>query len=242
MLNKILRKNRNKLILFLLAALVLMSSCTKPGIDREALVVYNETVSPGEIMYFKLSGTDSSNFKELNVTINEKPAKVIGMKNDLVQVMVPNLDPGKARVKVVTGNKKSFEADADIQESLSKNLYLTYKDKKISFVKSTPSNNRFERFKDNGSVKMLSYDIYSENQELLVTGTAVYPASGMEYFDEKGRIYRTDYQPSGDFVLNIPNIRGAVTIKFYEADEKTDLLTEKGLSARKLINEITIKN
>ena len=237
-----LRKNRNKLILFLLPVFVILCGCTKGGIDKEPLVVFNQNVSPGEIVYLKISGTDSSNIKELKVTIGDQAASVLGMKNGLVQVFVPNLKPGKAKVKVITRESKSLEAEVNIMESLSKNLYLTFKDKKITYVKSAPSNNKFERFNDKGSIKKLSYEIYSEKNELLVSGTAVYPGSGMEYFDKDGKINRTDYQPSGDFVLNIPNIPGMLIIKFYEADEKTDLLTEKGLSARKLINEITIKN
>jgi len=237
-----LGKNRNKFILFLLPVFVVLCGCTKGGIEKEPLVVFNQNVSPGEIVYLKIMGADSSNIKELKVTINDQAAGVLGMKNDLVKVLVPNLKPGKAKVKVITRDSKSLEAEVNIMESLSKNLYLTYKDKKITYVKSAPSNNKFERFNDRGNMKKLSYDIFNEKNELLVNGTAVYPASGMEYFDKEGKINRTDYQPSGDFVLNIPNIRGALTIKFYEADEKTDLLTEKGLAARKLINEITIKN
>lgn len=233
---------RNKFILFLLAVFVIICGCTKSRIENESLIVFNKNVSPGEIVYLKINGIDSLNMKGLKVTINDQAANVTGIKNGLVQVMVPNFKPGTANVKVMTRDSKSLEAEVNIMESISKNLYLTLKDGKIIYVKSLPSNNKYERFKDNGNVRRLSYDIFSEKNELLVTGTAVYPASGMEYFDKDGKINRTDYKPSGDFVLNIPNIQGMITVKFYEADEKTDLFTEKGMLSRKLINEITLKN
>jgi len=242
MSKQILKKFKLSLITCLLVAIAVLSGCSKSRTDRDTLVIINQSVSPGEIVYLKINVQDSINIKELNVTINDKAALVTGMKDDLVQVMVPNLEPGKAKVKVVTREKKTLEAELNILQSISKDLFLSMKDQKITYVKSTSSNNRFVQINDAGNDRRLSYDIFSEKMELLVRGTAVYPGTGIEYFDPDGKIRRTDYLPSGDFVLNIPNIPGALVIKFYEADEKSDLSTEKGLLARKLINEITIKN
>ncbi|MCB9230371.1 MAG: hypothetical protein H6581_01805 [Bacteroidia bacterium] len=73
------------------------------------LIIFEEGASPGDIITLEAEGMDFSQNAMPQVTIGEQPALVLAAKGNQIQVMVPKLKEGSAKVVVTSSSTKEGE-------------------------------------------------------------------------------------------------------------------------------------
>jgi hypothetical protein len=160
-------------------------------------------------------------------------------------VVVPQLAPGAAEVKIVeAGKNPGSPGQLSILSAPIQRLVLTFGNNQVQLVSAQPGTGGFgESARESG--RRISYDVLDGQGRVIFTGAVIHPTLGRaEVFeslaDGKFSIRQVAVSPSAAFALKIPNLGGPTNVQFYDAAADLDLGTAEGRKGRVFLNEITV--
>jgi hypothetical protein len=163
-----------------------------------------------------------------------------------VQVLVPNIPPGEAEVRIQEALKAPGKsATVRVLKAPTKKLVLELSGANIRLLSASERGGEYTNTPEQDQ-RRLSFDVLTADGNLLYTGAIVHPTLGrMEVFDEpqpeKKAMHNEPAMGAAVFELKIPNISGEVVIKFYDVPQGADLSTPEGRAARRYVNQVTVK-
>ncbi len=188
---------------------------------------------------------EKAGFKDANaisVTIADQAAPIVRVVDrETIEVMVPRLSAGEARVRLEYKRGMVTEGTMMIIPSPLRRIFLQMEHDTITVERTRPYNGEYDRNATSG--RRLSYDVIGENGQLLYTGAIPHPAEGtIEVFGSAGSPspHRVPAREPYHFAIKIPYSRGTTIVRLYEARDGVDLSTQKGRAARNLIREIEV--
>jgi len=227
--------------------MVLASGCRTVTPVR-VLSISPEAASPGMIVELKSDRSFADLGSALRVEMGKTVATVqrkVGATE--VEILVPNLPPGKVQVRLrEEGKRASGAVPFEVLPAQALQVVLSMEGNQIRPVSVTPRGSQYATPAERDQ-RRLSYDVINDQGGLVFSGEIVHPVEGRkEIFDEPEpgqRIIRgATEQHAGVFVIKIPNLPAkSFTIRFFDVPPSLDLSTLEGRKGRRFINEIKIK-
>jgi hypothetical protein len=212
--------------------------------DPRSIQVTPDEACPGQTVLLRAENAAFKDADAISVTIGDQSAPVVRIVDpQTVEVMIPKLSPGKARIRLEYAGKAAGEGTITIIPSPLRRLFLRMERDSVIVERTRPYNGEYDR--DAAGGRRLSYDVISERGQLLYTGAIRHPAAGtIEVFgspkDRSPR--RIPAQEPFPFIIKIPYSPGRTVVKLYEVPDGVDLSTAEGRGARRLIREIEVED
>ena len=231
-----------KLFFFLpLFALVAVLPACTPRSKAGAISLSGSSAAPGETIIINLGNEQVKDKKEVVVNFNEKKALVVAAEGNNIEVMVPETAPGDTKISVSLNNKTIGSSGFKIAAHPSRRLvFMMDHDGSVKQIAEKLNN---EELAESGQTagRKVAYELLDEKQSVLVSGLVAHPMAGMEVFeDPEKKIRREKAGHGGAFMINLPNISGAMKLRMYDVTLNGDSNDEKLLGTKKLITEINL--
>lgn len=197
-------------------------------------------VSPGDIALLRLDKANLKDTAGVAVVFEQRPASIVRLVDpNTIEVVVPDLTPGDARVIVSRNGDVVGEGKAAILPAPMVRVFLRMEGDSVSVARTRPYNGHYDPRAERG--RRLSYDLVTQDGELLYTSAVRHPAT--DAFEVYGaadslRGRRLPAVAPYFFAIKIPFTQGPAVLRIYEAAEGADLDSAEGRASRRLMREI----
>ncbi|HEV8272481.1 MAG TPA: IPT/TIG domain-containing protein [Chitinophagaceae bacterium] len=221
--------------------IILTASCNR-RILPDSISLSQSSARPGETILINTGKRTISDKNKISVTFNEITSQVISLEDSLVEVMVPELQPGEAKINISVDKKSIGNSSITIKEhSTRKLIFMINPEGKVEKIGEKLSNDEIAS-PDLTAGNKIAYDLVDANQQILASGLVPNPLGGMEVFDDpQKKIFREKAgHMGGTFTINVPNIKGGMKLRIYDVQLPGDANNQQFLERKKLITEIDI--
>lgn len=215
--------------------------CSKPA-GATPIRVTPRHAWPGQTV---LLGVQKAAFQDaggVRVTVADRPAPVVRvLDSKTVEVMVPDLPPGGAPVRIKNPTKTVGRGTITIVPAPMRRVFLRMENDTVAVEGLEPYNGEYGRGAAHG--RRLSYDVVNDRGRFLYTRAIAHPSTGtVEVFGPEGAPSPRRYpvQEPYRFAIKIPYSPGTTVVKLYDVSEGVDLSTREGRAQRTLVKEFTI--
>ncbi|HSW47232.1 MAG TPA: IPT/TIG domain-containing protein [Phycisphaerae bacterium] len=203
-------------------------------------------VSPGSMVTVTADKAVFQGATTPSITIGGQAATIQSVADPTqAVVIVPNLSPGAAQVRVVeAGKTPGAPGPLTVLSAPVTRLILSFGSNQVNLVSAQPATGGFsENARESG--RRLSYDVLDSQGRIIFTGEVIHPTLGRaEVFEplDQGKfvLRHVAVSPSAAFALKIPNLNGATKVRFHDASADLDLGTAAGRAGRVFLNEISV--
>jgi hypothetical protein len=220
---------------------MILIGCSKPA-GATPIRVTPRHAWPGQTV---LLGVQKAAFQDagaVRVTIADRSAPVVRVVDSkTVEVMVPDLPPGGAPVRIKYPTKTVGRGTITIVPAPMRRVFLRMENDTVTVESVQPYNGEYDRSAAQG--RRLSYDVFSHSGRFLYTAAIPHPSTGtFEVFGPAGSQSprRVPAREPYLFVIKIPQSPGETVVKLYDTGEGMDLSNGKDRAARRLVKEIRI--
>ncbi len=226
----------------LAGAIVLIAAWAVAGAagPQTALQIIPSEIEPGGTALIRIENAKLKDAAEVAVTFADKPASVVRLvDSETIQVVVPDLPPGDARVFVSRGGQVMGEGKASILPAPMVRVFLRMEGDSVSVARTRPYNGHYDPTARRG--RRLSFDLISGGGQLLYTSAISHPATGTFEVYGAADSLRSRHLPAVEpyfFAIKLPYTPEPAILRIYEAAEGADLDTAEGRRERRLVTEI----
>jgi hypothetical protein len=221
--------------------IIITASCHR-RITGDSISLSQSSALPGETILINTGKRSVADKNKINVTFNEITSQVVSVQDSLVEVMVPELQPGEAKINIRIDKETIGNSSITIKEhSTRKLIFMISHEGKVEKIGEKLSNDEIAS-PDMAAGSKIAYDLLDGNQQILASGLIANPLGGMEIFDDpQKKIYREKAaHMGGSFTINVPNIKGGMKLRLFDVQLPGDANNEKFLERKKLIAEIDV--
>ncbi len=249
-------KQAAALTVFGIVAAVIIGCETQQELERvlgkpieaafRVLHVIPGVASPGTTVRVE---TDRAVFGEnsrAGVTIGGQAATIVRHYSDVaVEVLVPNVEPGVADVRVVGLDEgEGTPGELRVLPAPSLQLVLSLSGAGFELLEAKPGAAHPRRSTDPGG-RRIQVEVFNTLGRLVFKDVLTHPTSGRyEIFDEPQSgdfvMHRLADRSTATMAIRIPNIPGGAEIRFYELPAGVVADSVEGLRARVLIDEMSL--
>lgn len=206
--------------------------------------VIQDSASPGMTVRVE---ADQPVFKDeggARVEIGQQAAKVLKqISPQLVEVLVPLLDPGIAPVEIIEpGKNPGTPGRLNVLPARAKRLLLSFAQGQIELLGLQPTSG-LDRTHTDEHGRRIQYEVYNLLGRLIFSDVINHPTEGRhEIHDNDDNVGHTMRQAppasQGLFSIRIPNVPGGAVVKFYDVPDNADVNTDEGRRLRSFLSEM----
>ena len=210
------------------------------------LRVLPEGARPGILVTVAASQPAFPDGAKTRVELGGQPAQLVRWISPTeVEVLVPNVAAGTARMEV-SGGKATSSTQFEVLPAAAQELVLKMADGKLELIAARPTGDEPDTISPSGEPQ-LSYDVVTPEGAVVFTGAIRHPTqASREVFDgssaEKAILRREPPHAAAAsvFALKVPALPGA-TVRLYESAAGTNLRDARSRDTRKLVGEIILE-
>lgn len=218
------------------------------GKDDSAGVVdvIQDSASPGLTVRVEADQPVFTEEDGAQVKIGGQVARVLNrISNQIVEVVVPLLEPGIATVEIIEPKKNpGAPGRLNVLPVRARKVLLSLAQGQIELLGHRPTAGLARTGADEYG-RRIQYEVYNKLGRLIFRDVVNHPTEGRhEIHDHDENIGHTMRQApastAGLFSIRIPNVPGGALVKFYDVPDNADVNTDEGRRLRSYLSELQL--